>query len=456
MTSNAPGMLRVLPFVTLALVIAVLGQLPPTNDAAWQIWVGRQMLGGAKLYRDIIEINPPLWFWMGIPISPFGWQGLLIFFGLSAALSIALVERLYPYRWLPYALIFAFFLTGISGAAQREQFTLIAATPYVFLTGARAEGRHASLPFALIVGIWAALGLALKHYFALVPLALQAWLYLRRRSIAPEFVAVCVAGAAYVAAILILTPAYLTDIVPLVREAYRHYDQTLSWFLFNEIVLIGAVAALGFWIASRRDPLVQALAISALVFLGIYVGQLKGFRYQGIPALGLLALTAFALLARLDFSSARNKAAGAILALVPIYTLIGGLIIPPISPTAQYLCTLRPGTKVLVLAVNGGHAWPAVEKCNLEWTSRQMVLWTLTSVELNWFSRGEILRDISRRPEVVVIDKRPIRVSPYQFIISDPRVLGALKPYRVINENEHFVALEWGPHIKGPPLLPEQ
>ena len=442
MPSYAPSVLRFLPFATLAMVVAVLSRLPPTNDAAWQIWVGRQILGGAELYRDIIEINPPLWFWIGAPISPLGWGGLLIFIGLSAGLSIALVRGLYRDWWLPYALIFAFFLTGISATGQREQFTLIAVTPYVFLTAARVEDRRVSLPFALFVGLWAALGFALKHYFGIVPLALQAWLLLKRQSIAPEFVVVCLAGAAYIAAIFILTPEYTADIVPLVREAYRFYDQDLGWFLTSHIVLISAVAALGLSIASRKDPLVQALAISAAMFLCIYVSQLKGFPYQGFPALGLLSLMVFAFLSRCDFSSLRDKIAGAILILVPIYTVTFSESIPPQSPTAKYLCTLRPGTKVLVLAVNGGHPWPAVETCNLEWPSRQMVLWTLVSPKLRPFTRDEILRGLSAKPDVVVIDKNPIRASPYQFATSDGRILSALEPYRVIVENENFVAFK--------------
>jgi hypothetical protein len=435
-------LLRALPFAVVAAVVASLIQLPVTNDAAWQIWVGRQLLGGERLYRDIIEINPPLWFWFGAVVSPFGWNGLLIVLGLAAVVSIILASRLYRFWWLPYALVFAFFLTGISATGQREQFTLISVTPYVLLAAARAEGRKVQLPLALAIGFWAALGFALKHYFALVPLALQAWLWLRGRSITPEFIAVCVLGAAYIAAIFVFTPEYLTGIVPLVREAYAHYDQKLSWFLLNEVVLIGAVAVLGIWIAVPRGPLVQALAISATVFLGIYVGQLKGFRYQGVPALGLFALAAFASMARLDPSSLRNKAAGAILVLVPIYALIGSMIIPPRSPTAQYLCTLRPGTKVLVLAVNGGHAWPAVESCDLRWSSRQMILWTLQSPSLRNFTRNEILRDLATRPGIVVIVKKPERTSPYRFVMSDSRIVTALKPYRVIDENENFEALE--------------
>jgi hypothetical protein len=442
---QAFSVLRFLPFVTLGLVIALLTQLPMTNDAAWQIWVGRQILGGSKLYSDIIEINPPLWFWIGALISPFGWTGLLIFFGLSAALSITLIQRLYQFRWLPYALIFGFFLTGISATGQREQFTLIAVTPYIFLTAARAEGRHPPLAFALAIGLWAALGFALKHYFALVPLALQGWLLVRRRTIAPEFVAVCLVGAGYLGAMVLLTPDYLTEIVPIVREAYRYYDQTLGWFLTDKVVLIGAVASVGFCIARQRETLVQALAISAALFLGIYVGQLKGFAYQSVPALGLLSIMSLAQLFLLDLTGLRNKVGAAIVAFVPIYTVVFSEVVPYKSPTAEYLCTLRPGTKVLALAVNGGHAWPAVEICALEWSSRQMILWTLPSPKLDQVTREEILYSLATKPEVVVIDKKPTRASPYKFVMSDKRILAALKPYRQVLANENFVALELEP-----------
>ena len=39
------------------------------SDVAWQLWIARRMHAGANLYRDIIETNPPLWFWMALPVD---------------------------------------------------------------------------------------------------------------------------------------------------------------------------------------------------------------------------------------------------------------------------------------------------------------------------------------------------------------------------------------------------
>ena len=39
------------------------------SDVAWQLWIAGRIHAGAHLYRDIIEVNPPLWFWMASPVE---------------------------------------------------------------------------------------------------------------------------------------------------------------------------------------------------------------------------------------------------------------------------------------------------------------------------------------------------------------------------------------------------
>ncbi len=39
------------------------------SDVAWQLWIAGRIHAGANLYTDIIETNPPLWFWMALPID---------------------------------------------------------------------------------------------------------------------------------------------------------------------------------------------------------------------------------------------------------------------------------------------------------------------------------------------------------------------------------------------------
>src|SRR5213082_2665962 len=39
------------------------------SDIASQLGTAQRIHEGARLYRDIVEVNPPLWFWMAVPVE---------------------------------------------------------------------------------------------------------------------------------------------------------------------------------------------------------------------------------------------------------------------------------------------------------------------------------------------------------------------------------------------------
>src|SRR4051794_9271264 len=53
--------------VTWGLLLYYSGPISP--DVAGQFWIAHSMRSGARLYVDIVEVNPPLWFWMAMPID---------------------------------------------------------------------------------------------------------------------------------------------------------------------------------------------------------------------------------------------------------------------------------------------------------------------------------------------------------------------------------------------------
>jgi len=146
------------------------------HDVVWQLWIGRQLLGGAELYRDILEVNPPLWFWAAVPIvGAADWLGVspgsifVLFMIGTFALSLGLVARLERERtaWERGTLFAILFVVGIAmlleDFGQREHFTLLASIPYVALIARRSEGSPVSVPLALAIGLLAAAGFALKQ-----------------------------------------------------------------------------------------------------------------------------------------------------------------------------------------------------------------------------------------------------------------------------------------------------
>lgn len=450
-------MSRWLPYAVLVAVFALVAQLSPTNDAAWQLWIGRQLWHGAELYRDIVEVNPPLWFWIAVPVvagadalGVSGWTALVGLLALSAAVSIALVQKIRPGLKFSLVLIFAFFATAISAAGQREQFTLIAVMPYIFLAAARAQRRDVPLPLAVSVALWAAVGLALKHYFALVPIALELWLVLKRgRRLSPEFLVICAAGILYGAAVVLLTPEYLRSMLPLIRQAYYVYNRPLADLLLLDPVLISALALAGFALLRRRSELVQALAIAGLAFIAAFLLQLKGFRYHGVPAIGVFSTMAIIALTELDFAAVRAKLAGLLFAVVPVAAVVTttqGVLGP--SAERDLICTIEPGSSVLVLTPFGDFAWPAVETCGLEWTSRYMFLWMLPAFGHDPGSpligpvRTALVADLVRyRPDVIVIQKDSRNGNALAFVMADPRFRAQLDHYKVVRSTPKLIEL---------------
>src|SRR5437868_11088312 len=57
------------------------------SDVAWQLWIAGRIHAGANLYRDIIETNPPLWFWMALPVDS---MASLLHVRIEAVLVVAI------------------------------------------------------------------------------------------------------------------------------------------------------------------------------------------------------------------------------------------------------------------------------------------------------------------------------------------------------------------------------
>lgn len=420
-----------------AVWLAVFWRGPLINDVGWQLWVGRQLNDGARLYTDILEVNPPLWFWINAGVQRAaeavglgGLQMLLLFLAGCAAVTIVLFGRLLADglgRALPgAALVATLFLTSPYALGQREQFAWIVMLPYVALIARRADGQPVAPTLALAVGAWAASGFALKHYFLIVPVALEGWLWLRtsRVSVRPELVALALAAAAYTGATLILNPDYLRTMVPLLRLAYGGYDEPLLVQLRQPALFVAlfALAAIAVrW--TKVAPLAQAAAVAAGVFATVYLLQGKAFHYHAIPALGaglLAVLVGFGLSGLRGASAASLAAAGLTLAAAVVTPLTAGSARfdqPALAATAS----LQRGETVVMLSASGVAAWPMVEERGLGWPSRHMTLWMLPRVwqaeragtmtpELAGLAarvRAEVAREITcARPRMVLVDGR--------------------------------------------------
>ena len=308
--------------VALAVVAVALALRAPGtvgSDVSWQLWIAHQLNGGVRLYRDIVETNPPLWFWMGMPVD---WLSslfhvrsdhlLILVIGCLAGLSLAAVNRLLDTVAAPRRT----FLLGYSALVlvampwlqfgQREQIALIGTLPYAALIAARRSGRDVPLVLACLVGLGAGLGFALKHYFLLVPALLELWLLASKgkswRPLRPETLAMASLGAGYAIAFALFARDYLSAALPLIMLAYGVTGAERFVDLLQPAVLTAAATvALLFahprLLRAETTGFSGAMAIAAVGFAGAYFIQAKGWSYHAVPFAGCAAIALAALLA---------------------------------------------------------------------------------------------------------------------------------------------------------------
>ena len=146
------------PLATALLVTAVVTAVRVTrtvdSDVAWQLWIAGRIHAGAILYRDIVEINPPLWFWMALPVDRArhapprsSGGGAHHRDGSSVALSLTAADRLLQHSpagvarsCYVYAALILMAMPWVH-IGQREQIVLIGTLPYAALISARHQGR---------------------------------------------------------------------------------------------------------------------------------------------------------------------------------------------------------------------------------------------------------------------------------------------------------------------------
>ncbi|MCH8683772.1 hypothetical protein [Pedomonas mirosovicensis] len=444
MPATNPSRFRsMLPEIGIALILSVLlvamWELPVSHDVVWQLWIARQMIHGTQLYAEINEVNPPLWFWAALPV-----QGLAEALHLPArsiliattlgliSLALALLSRLCaeegPWRraGVLFAALLAMVLIPIHEFAQREHLALIGALPYAMLAARRAEGKAIPLWVAVLTGLLAAYGFALKHYFLLIPIALEAWLALFHRAhwrlLRPETLVLALCGLAYGAAIFAFAPAFLDVQLPMVAAAYDGYKRPFITVLLRTWTILWALGLIGATNLPRPlHPRVMAGLLTSLCFIFSYFIQMKGWAYHAISASGALFFTLgiAVLLQPLSWRwMVRHPSLPAMLLLLGALSAnTGPYHNSTEAETRALLARARPGDPVAILTVRSMRAWPLVEDARLVWPLRLYSYWMLPAMANT--------PEAEKTPQLKALEEEIIRQTREDLLCLPPRFIVA-------------------------------
>lgn len=329
-TRTMPFQIWLAPALIACVGLAVQSATVLNHDVAWVLYGAGRMLDGAVFGTDIVAANPPLVWWVSVvPAAAarlFGLPpeiALRMFVALLAAISLVSCERLLrpglsPLLRSGFLALCAYFLfVGVHrDFGQREHIALILALPYMFAAARRMRGDTLPVAAALAIGIAAGIGFAFKPHLLAVPMAIEALVLWRRRSLAlpfrPENLAIAAVVIVYVGAVFLFAGPYLRDVIPAVSKIYWAFNYPVWGIVVGNgliLCLIAMTALLMRFSAFNAESAV--LAAAALGFFIAAAAQSKGYTYHFFPAFACAVLA----LAALTPSAGRFRiVAGAIVA----------------------------------------------------------------------------------------------------------------------------------------------
>ena len=469
----ARPLLIALLIIIIATALRAPGSVEP--DVAWQLWIGRQLDHGARLYADITDTNPPLWFWMAMPVARLSElfnirsdHVLIGLIGCAAALALIATNRLLgsmePFRralFLAYAALTMVVMPWVD-IGQREHIVLIGTIPYAALIAARRSEHRIPNGVAIGIGVGAALGFALKHYFFVVPVLLEAWLIVglgrKWRSIRPETIAVASVCAAYGIASLLLAQGYFTKVVPMLLLAYGATGAKRLLDLFQPDVIV-ALASIALLISMRRSFRSavsgpgSALLVASVGFSIVYFIQAKGWSYHALPMLGCAVL---ALAASLSSNLPRLAlvATPALLCLPFTIAAQQAQRQPGLErETEEAVRGMNAGDTVAFISADPSFGWHVIPQRKLRFVLRSNGFWMMQAIVTNELRGGSDPRltalgrnivsgataDLECRPARRIIVARPsvaaARAGEFDiltFFLRDPEFASVLAHYRPV------------------------
>lgn len=277
-----PGTIAALVATALAAALFHAG-VSLNHDSSWYLVSTDWLLDGAKLYVDVVEINPPLAFYQTMPPV---WLARLLGSDPGAIYVayitlLALLASLWSFALLRGAALEArqktalmiaiaavLFVLPIGEFGQREHFMLIFALPFLLAQILRPALPDTGPGHGIALGLVAALGLLLKPYFLLIPAAIGLMRLVEERSLAPfrdpAMLALAAAACGYLGFIWLVHPEYFTAIVPIARVVYGAYEtggaQVFGKFEIIALVLVAIVGV-------SRSASVNKRSISAATLM---------------------------------------------------------------------------------------------------------------------------------------------------------------------------------------------
>lgn len=454
--------------------------VPLNTDVSWLVVVGERMLDGQRLFRDIVEINPPM--------APFAYlpgvalarllgvdprhviDAQLLLLAAASLFAASRILRLSPATAPSLSGAFAVWAAAIVTIlpmhvfAQREHIALLTLLPALAAYALRSNDEPLPLWAILIAGVGTGITLAFKPFFV-VPVALCIlFAAIRSRSwrvlFAPENVIAGVIVTSVSVGTYVFYPEYFTITYPLVRDTYLSWSMPFNVIFLNDATLIAAIALITVALArqkSRPDPALLVAVLASVGFAVSFFLQRRGWAYHSYPMVSLALLAMGYVLTTAGGAETRSRVVAAASVLVVAATFAFGVlwfnIQIHLGPIKEAVAGLKPHPRILMLSGEAALGHPLVRDVGGVWVSRQENLWlrvftritrektvvdAATDARLNEYlalERQWLIEDFKKLPpDIILVDN--LRDQWGDWMRADAELTELFKPYALVRSVE--------------------
>ena len=410
--------------VTVVLCLWIEFTHPANGDTAWFLYMAQQGLRGATLYRDLVDVNPPAIVWFGMPVV---WVADLVDLPVTRLFSAVVVVLLLvssvwwasmyrrlcrrPAGVLAALSLAAVLLFSVANLTQRDTLVLLGLWPWVMTTALRTSGVKLSTAEQIAAGLAAAIAIAIKPPYLLVPVTLSLLPSQPRPWRDPAWQALASVGVADVLAVLIWAPGYVPTVRVLAADYYRYHQLGIVGQLLRSIgvVVLAALALLLGAAVRLRSRAVWTAWLASVVMLAAMLTQGKGFPYQAVPACIGAALTAILALGLSTSGLPRAWSIGALMILVfsPLGLPVLRVLVHPADYELRQAALRRviereaPTGTVLIVSPAMFDIWPLILDLGRPWPLAIPSAWLGPTAEAwPWFV-GQVRRAVQGRPVLI-------------------------------------------------------
>ena len=469
-----------LPLVLIGFVFVIailLRQVVPLNtDVSWLLVVGERMLDGQRLYRDIVEINPPMAAFAYLPgvalarvlgLDPrYVIDAQLLLLAAASLLAVSRILRLSPalaqMKSGPFAVWAAAVVTilPMHVFGQREHIATLTFLPALAAYALRSNRERLPLWAVLVAGLGTGITLAFKPFFVFPAGLCIVSTAIRSRSWRGLFSPENIIAAPVVTVVSLCTyvfySEYFTITYPLVRDTYLSWSMPATVVFLNDATLLFAIAMVSVLLARQKaapDPLLLVTVLASIGFAVSFYLQRRGWAYHSYPmvALAMLAM-GYALMGVNDAQSHSRRfdiAATLVLAVTFVVGVLWFNVTIHVGPIREAVAGLKPHPRILVLSGEAAIGHPLVRDIHGVWVSRQENLWirefvrltrektsvdASTDARLNDYlalERKWLIEDFRKLPpDIVLIDN--LRDDWGAWARADAELPQLLKPYSLV------------------------